>query len=203
MGENMCSVPGCERKSLSRQMCGAHYQRVTKGARITSALKPQRDVKDCSVPGCTAAYKAKGFCGSHYSTYRVGGVPGTRRGPNKPAKLDRFQSTSKICDVESCEVPSRSRGLCPGHYHQAFRYNLSMKQLNEISTQQDCPICLRKDVSLHVDHDHTCCDTPGSCGKCVRGFICAPCNVALGMLQDSPERLYRAAQYLTRENVIR
>lgn len=47
-----------------------------------------------------------------------------------------------------------------------------------------------------VDHDHDCCPGHKSCGKCVRGLICSPCNVGLGAFRDDPERLIAAAAYL-------
>lgn len=50
---------------------------------------------------------------------------------------------------------------------------------------------------LVVDHDHTCCpDSSGSCGRCIRGFLCPGCNAALGFLRDQPDLAIRAADYL-------
>jgi uncharacterized protein YbaR (Trm112 family) len=50
-----------------------------------------------------------------------------------------------------------------------------------------CPIC-REQVELVVDHDH-------ATGR-FRGLLCNNCNVALGMLQDSPTLLRRAYWYM-------
>ena len=36
---------------------------------------------------------------------------------------------------------------------------------------------------LILDHDHTCCDTTYSCGKCLRGLLCQGCNIRLGYLE--------------------
>lgn len=57
--------------------------------------------------------------------------------------------------------------------------------------------------TLFIDHDHACCPNEGSCGRCVRGFLCVNCNTALGHLKDSPDRAMSLAAYLLRfENVI-
>lgn len=47
-----------------------------------------------------------------------------------------------------------------------------------------------------VDHDHECCPGHRSCGKCIRGLVCSPCNVGLGAFRDDPDRLIAAAAYL-------
>lgn len=37
----------------------------------------------------------------------------------------------------------------------------------------------------HIDHDHACCPTHRTCGKCIRGILCRSCNHALGHLESS------------------
>lgn len=49
---------------------------------------------------------------------------------------------------------------------------------------------------LQVDHDHACCPGYKSCGKCVRGLICAQCNQALGFASDNVSRLLGMVDYL-------
>jgi hypothetical protein len=49
---------------------------------------------------------------------------------------------------------------------------------------------------LVVDHDHSCCPGPISCGKCVRGLICNKCNFAAGYLDDDMKKVLALYEYL-------
>lgn len=62
-----------------------------------------------------------------------------------------------------------------------------------------CAICSQEPETklLAVDHDHSCCPGQKSCGDCIRGLLCSNCNTALGLLDDSIERLRRAQAYLS------
>lgn len=55
---------------------------------------------------------------------------------------------------------------------------------------------------LYVDHDHKCCPANRSCGKCIRGLVCGPCNFAMGLLGDDPQRVLGLIDYLKNGNVI-
>jgi hypothetical protein len=67
----------------------------------------------------------------------------------------------------------------------AKTYGITAEQYEALFAAQDgrCWICRRKsNKRLSVDHDHSCCAGPTSCGQCVRGLLCAPdngCNRAL------------------------
>lgn len=82
----------------------------------------------------------------------------------------------------------------------ARRYNTSEEFLKGLMRAQkkSCLVCNR-DIKdrFHVDHDHACCrHTKGCCGKCIRGLLCGPCNMGLGVFKDSPELLLKAVRYL-------
>lgn len=87
--------------------------------------------------------------------------------------------------------------------HSAFirniesKYGITYEQWKQMHDFQGnvCAICARKEKLL-VDHDHSCCAGPKSCGKCVRGLICFKCNVTLGMVSDSKDVLSRMVAYL-------
>lgn len=85
------------------------------------------------------------------------------------------------------------------------RYGLTQDEYDALLTEQGggCAICGETDpghsrTSMCVDHDHTCCPGERTCGKCIRGLLCGPCNNGLGRFRDDPERLRKAASYLER-----
>ena len=73
-------------------------------------------------------------------------------------------------------------------------FNLTLEQYNEMLTLQvsGCTICGKtiqeNGKALAVDHDH-------KTGQ-IRELLCHSCNVALGEMNDSPELLRKAADYL-------
>ena len=101
------------------------------------------------------------------------------------------------CILEDCEKVEDRQGLCYAHYKQCRLYNLSVDELQALLRLNDgiCPICQHRQAT-HIDHDHSCCRHGGSCGKCVRGVLCDPCNRALGFLRDDVDAIGRAASYL-------
>jgi hypothetical protein len=91
-------------------------------------------------------------------------------------------------------------------YHRDWRFGLEKGAWDRLFAEQGrcCAICKTTDPGLDkdwpTDHDHSCCpgDKKKKCGKCVRGILCHPCNVSIGFMQDAPERLRAAADYLER-----
>jgi hypothetical protein len=89
--------------------------------------------------------------------------------------------------------PQRKRAMRDLHYRAT--YGLSADDVDAMLEAQGggCAICgVRPErlASLHVDHCH------GS-GR-IRGLLCLNCNQGIGKLGEDPERLRRAAEYLTR-----
>lgn len=85
---------------------------------------------------------------------------------------------------------------------RAWKYGLSPGRIVDMHSEQggSCAVC-RTEIDLSdvlVDHDHSCCPGPRSCGSCVRGLLCRCCNAVLGMARDDAGRLDRAANYLRR-----
>lgn len=81
---------------------------------------------------------------------------------------------------------------CHSIMHRAHRYALTEEEVRQLMKVNRCEICgsaVAMD-SAHIDH----CHTTGA----VRGVLCYTCNTGIGGLQDSPELLSSAAQYLLR-----
>lgn len=119
--------------------------------------------------------------------------PGTRRKASYPGPR---------CYTHHKEVTQDRRQAARGRYIEDT-YNITEEQYQALYAAQGgkCAICQRAKGTgrrrLAVDHDHACCNGPKSCGKCVRGLLCKPCNRnVLGHLRDDIRALQRAIEYL-------
>lgn len=96
------------------------------------------------------------------------------------ANMDRFRASGKkkVSDRKS---------------HLKRNYGITLEEFEAMLASQGggCAICGRSDAD-NVDHDH-------ETGR-VRGILCFPCNVAIGLLQDDDERARSAASYISRDD---
>ena len=86
------------------------------------------------------------------------------------------------------------------------RHQLTLNQYLDLATKQDflCAVCggspsLRKWKNTHqtgfvIDHDHVT--------NRVRSLLCTTCNVALGMIRDTPEIARKLAAYLEHHSAL-
>lgn len=80
-------------------------------------------------------------------------------------------------------------------------YGLSVEQYEQMIRNQDglCAICKespknKQRKQFYVDHNH-------ETGN-IRGLLCGTCNSAIGLMQENPDSLRRAAEYLEKYNGI-
>ncbi|WP_425484844.1 endonuclease VII domain-containing protein [Amycolatopsis anabasis] len=119
--------------------------------------------------------------------------PGSKRPANYPGPR---------CATHHRAVRAARRERSRAQYVERT-YNITDEQYWALYEAQGgaCYICQRAKGTgrkrLSVDHDHSCCPGSTSCGKCVRGLLCKPCNRdVLGHLRDEIEAFERAAAYL-------
>lgn len=84
-------------------------------------------------------------------------------------------------------------------YHRLKKYGLTKDACDILLAMQDdkCACCGEPlDGKFTVDHNHACCDSIKTCGKCIRGLLCMNCNAGLGNFKDDVMRLLKAIRYL-------
>src|SRR5437899_8270167 len=77
------------------------------------------------------------------------------------------------------------------------KYRLRQEDYDQMLQRQSykCSIC--SEVSpTEVDHNHSCCKGPKSCGKCVRSLLCKRCNILVGHLEINPILTQKALKYI-------
>jgi hypothetical protein len=171
-----CEFPGCAKTVRYRHLCTGHSEQQRLGRPLTELARDGR-----RSPGGTALRDGHGRKWCRYcATW-------------KP--VDQFHRDSKAGDglagrCSACTILTQI----------GINYSIDPAQYQAMVTLQGgrCAICKapRSRRRLAVDHDHRCCSGKKSCGKCVRGLLCGPCNSAIGLMRDDPELMIEAATYL-------
>lgn len=134
---------------------------------------------------------------------------------NKHSKKDGLRGRCRTCtseDVRESRARNKERiserewlyrqmlGKEERWWRQVVRhFKLRKSEYYLMWCKQDgaCAICTEPFTERpHIDHDHNCCPTVKTCGKCVRGLLCRGCNLAIGLLKDDVQTLRAATTYL-------
>lgn len=168
--EAQCATCGIDlpaRRNANKQYCSRSCYRPVANARMSEIRQSKRLFVYCNL------------CGSRF----------TRYGHNH------------YCDECRNAFPSEIRS------DLAYRgkYGMSLLDIRSIWYEQEgkCRVCSApldfpgpNAKKLHVDHDHECCPVQSGCKYCVRGLLCAKCNIAIGNLDDSIPLLISAIKHL-------
>lgn len=177
-----CEVEGCEtpRRSSGARWCELHYMRNRRhGA-------PERTVTRMPNGTCyhcgASAPKQRQFCSELCR------------------RRDRLGAPGRVLACACCDGPLREDVRldalfcsedCYHEHRRAKLYGTTARELRAMRLRTpNCEICGAKVDRLHVDH----CHEQGH----IRGLLCGPCNLGLGVFGDDPDRLRVAAAYLDR-----
>jgi hypothetical protein len=190
----------------------SHCKACTKKWNVTYTPPPYQR------PAVTVPTVTKKFCKS------CGKTKPASEWPRKARSSDGLSHECKTCDSKTQTARRAARTpeqvARDSQYHrdrrtadplwarkrQARRHNLPDGWYEATLAAQDGKCgnqrCGRTDPEgrtpglWYVDHDHTCCPSGAkSCGRCLRGLLCAPCNLALGLLRDDEEVALGLVEY--------
>ena len=102
------------------------------------------------------------------------------------------------CTAEWGRANVRTARLSSWRSHLKTRFGLTALQWDRMLFEQSgrCYLCEEPMLEPHVDHDHACCPGHRTCGECIRGLACQPCNVAIGNFDDDSDRMHLVADRL-------
>lgn len=161
----------------------------------------------CEAEGCERIHSCRGFCKLHYTRWRRHGDALVQKKVHVPKTDGIPHGTSHgynyyKCRCDKCRefIVNKSREWAQNNPNRIRErrlirdYGITSADYDRMLTEQDglCAVCHQPPSEgvrwLHVDHCH---DT----GK-VRGLLCQKCNVALGMLRESPEIVRSLLAYI-------
>lgn len=216
-----CNEDGCDRAVSVRGLCESHYRRKRRlGTLPPRYVQRGRKPKICSLEFCDKPNRARGLCTGHITQSRKGvalsplihkGASGVsllrdENGRKRCTKCDLwlpeeyFHRGSNSLDglVSWCrDCQSEARKSRPAFINTCRSHNVKVEWFQN-AILDGCSLCGAKGRKLNIDHDHSCCASARSCGKCVRGLLCFKCNTALGHLGDSRESVERVLTYLSK-----
>lgn len=151
-----------------------------------SEFKPDKRMKDGHHSWCVDCWRAY-----HRERYQK-----KMQSPEKKAEYREKQA-------EWARKARKAKPEQHNGYSRKYRHGIDQAQYEALLASQK-GLCATEGCGrpgVDVDHDHACCPGKRACGKCIRGILCHPCNLALGNVEDSIERLRGLAAYLERQRL--
>lgn len=195
-----CAANGCDRPMRTAGFCSAHYERWRQGLDVSSPVGSyERGEQFCTVPGCSNRRNKSGsrYCPMHYAR--------ARKNDGNPGPAERY--APPLWGQTIWDTPDNRRRVS-----RLYKFGLTPEAFDALLAAQGgrCAVCGTDNpkrgnrvATWTIDHDHSCCPGKTSCGECVRGLLCSPCNRGMGILGDDPDILEAAAAYLRRHTKAR
>jgi hypothetical protein len=97
---------------------------------------------------------------------------------------EKFRPGRRLCkraDAEQTKNQYDKLGNTRSHHAPKGFYKDTLALQNN-----GCALCGQPEEGrrLSIDHDHSCCDSTFSCGKCLRGLLCPGCNIRIGHVES-------------------
>ena len=175
------------------RICGGVFAKADCDAYTFSA-----DETTVWCPTCKAE-KRRGYARKQYvkrvAEAEARGGPHKRYPPRDPERERELHRRRALAYARRNTVAAR-------HRHIRDKYRLTVDEFNAMLEAQDhrCALCRSvlapENSKRFVDHDHACCPSARTCGKCIRGILCRRCNQGLGLFRDDPDQLRAAIEYV-------
>lgn len=107
---------------------------------------------------------------------------------------DGYQYWCKPCKLNKQYEWMRKNPHKETEYRIRLNYKMEPEEYAEF-IKNGCEVCGSME-KLCVDHDHRCCPTTKSCGKCIRGVLCKACNEAEGKLKSDTKIVKSLLTYM-------
>jgi len=210
--ESNCAVADCLNPAKTRGWCHKHYVRWWKHGdplivQLAGWGNRPRQHQTCSVDDCATRPLARGWCRKHYKRWQATGDPTLTLPTGRPELgvcqrshepnwyvYEQGRRVNRTCRTCRNERRFSPEGIAEHRDRELQRlYGISSAEVDALLTSQGgvCAICARSPEPPHVDHDHQT--------GAIRGILCNSCNLAIGMLQDSPDIVQAALTYLTHD----
>lgn len=222
-----CTVDGCDEVAVQRSplLCGAHRSRLRRYGDPTGTLPCAECGEPLGAEATRGRQVHAGKCSVERHNRQTRERAKANYVPvqslvrcasaNCCNLLLRSAGTRSVKYCPQCKGDATSRYIerrkADGSLRQIRaknrlkRYGLTLERYEQMLADQagKCAVCGTDEPggqrgTWHIDHDHGCCAGGYSCGRCVRGLLCNNCNVAAGLLGDSPAAAAALADYLLR-----
>lgn len=195
-----CKVEGCEDPVRCRELCRKHYARWLRHGDPLGGKNIFRDDPQLLTSGkktCRSCCKIRDLTDFRDDQRSYDGYAHWCRPCQTSDRRDRRQADPEAARAVEREHYRKTRDR---HADLKFRatYGITKAERDEIEERQcgQCASCGKPPSGkghtkkLFVDHCH-------SSGR-VRGLLCHPCNVALGLLRDDPAVIQALLRYAER-----
>jgi len=209
---HICYAQGCDKEVVAKGLCDTHYRRFQRHGHIEETRPPNYGVvKEHPLRHVWSHMKRSGksFCEEWKVFSKFVEDVGERPENCRFLPIDDTQPMSKSNFKWVTKSPDKDRARYAREYRrnnvekvrdQEFKnkFGITLDDYNKLSESQNhvCAICGKQEthtirgkvLRLAVDHNHETSK--------VRGLLCAKCNTAIGLLNESEQLLNNAITYL-------